>query len=82
MAQKTEKLMQNILYLSSEEENLGTEVERTYRNSPRLKDLAAGQQVLQITAIYNQSDDAVIKNIAITPEIGRYWKSKLWYARS
>ena len=73
MAQKLEKLMQNILYLSSEEENLGTEVEKTYRNSPRLKDLAARQQVLQdqLQSITNQMMQLSKETFAITPEIGR-----------
>ena len=39
--------MQNLLYLSSQEENLKSEVDEAYRNSPRLKSLAAQQQVLQ-----------------------------------
>ena len=41
MAQKFENLMQKMLYLSSQEENLKSEVENTYRNSPRLKKITA-----------------------------------------
>ena len=73
MAQKFEKLMQNMLYLSSQEENLKSDVERTYRNSPRLKELAAKQQVLQdqLQSITSQMITLSKETFAITPEIGK-----------
>jgi len=73
MAQKFENLMQNMLYLSSQEENLKSDVENTYRNSPRLKELAAKQQVLQdqLQSIINQMMALSKETFAITPEIGK-----------
>ncbi len=73
MAQKFENLMQNMLYLSSQEENLKSDVEKTYRNSPRLKDLAAKQQVLQdqLQSITSQLMALSRETFAITPEIGK-----------
>ena len=73
MAQKFENLMQNMLYLSSQEENLKSEVEKTYRNSPRLKELAAKQQVLQdqLQSITSQMMALSKETFAITPEIGK-----------
>ena len=73
MAQKFENLMLKMLYLSSQEENLKSEVEKTYRNSPRLKDLAARQQIMQdqLQSITNQMMELSKETFAITPEIGR-----------
>ena len=73
MAQKFENLMQKMLYLSSQEENLKSEVENTFRNSPRLKKMAAQQQVLQdqLQSITNQMMELSKETFAITPEIGR-----------
>ena len=73
MAKKFEKLMQNLLYLSSQEENLKSEVDEAYRNSPRLKSLAAQQQVLQdqLQSLTNQMLELSKETFAITPEIGR-----------
>ena len=73
MAKKFEKLMQKMLYLSAQEENLKFEVENTYRNSPRLKKIAAKQQVLQdqLQSITNQMMELSKETFAITPEIGR-----------
>ena len=73
MAQKFENLMQNMLYLSSQEENLKSDVEKTYRNSSRLKELAAKQQVLQdqLQSITSQMMALSKETFAITPEIGK-----------
>ena len=73
MAQKFENLMQNMLYLSSQEENLKSDVEKTYRNSPRLKELAAKQQILQdqLQSITSQMMALSKETFAITPEIGK-----------
>ena len=67
------QLMQKILYLSSQEENLKSETKNTYRNSPRLKKLAAKQQVLQdqLQSITNQMMELSKETFAITPTIGR-----------
>ena len=85
MAQKFENLMLKMLYLSSQEENLKSEVEKTYRNSPRLKDLAARQQIMQdqLQSITNQMMELSKETFAITPEIGRgIGESKPWNATS
>jgi len=73
MAQKFENLMQNMLYLSSQEENLKSKVEKTNRNSPRLKELAAKQQVLQdqLQSITSQMMALSKETFAITPIIGK-----------
>ena len=73
MTQKFEKLMQSMLYLSSQEEDLKTVVDKTYRNSPRLKSLAASQQILQdqLQSITNQMMELSKETFAITPEIGK-----------
>ena len=72
MAQKFENLMLKMLYLSSQEENLKSEVEKTYRNSPRLKDLAARQQIMQdqLQSITKQMMELSKETFAITPEMG------------
>jgi hypothetical protein len=73
MTEKFQALMQDMLYLSSQEEQLRTEVGSASRNSPRLRELAARQQVLQdqLQSMMNQMMDLSKETFAITPEIGR-----------
>ena len=73
MTEKFQALMQDMLYLSSQEEQLRSEVKSASRNSPRLREMAARQQVLQdqLQSIMNQMMDLSKKTFAITPEIGR-----------
>ena len=73
MTEKFQALMQDMLYLSSQEEQLRSEVKYASRNSPRLREMAARQQVLQdqLQSIMNQMMDLSKETFAITPEIGR-----------
>ncbi|MBA65243.1 MAG: hypothetical protein CMG55_05535 [Candidatus Marinimicrobia bacterium] len=73
MTEKFQKLMQDMLYLSSQEERLRSAVDQSYRNSPRLKELATHQQMLQdqLQAITNQMMELSKETFAITPEIGK-----------
>jgi hypothetical protein len=73
MTEKFQALMQDMLYLSSQEEQLRSEVKSASRNSPRLREMAARQQVLQdqLQSIMNQMMDLSKETFAITPEIGR-----------
>jgi len=73
MTEKFQALMQDLLYMSSQEEQLRQEVKTTTRTSPRLRDLAMRQQVLQdqLQSITNQMMELSKETFAITPEIGR-----------
>jgi len=73
MTEKFQALMQDMLYLSSEEERLRSDVKSASRNSPRLRELAARQQVLQdqLQSMMNQMVELSKETFAITPEIGR-----------
>jgi hypothetical protein len=73
MTEKFQALMQDMLYLSSQEEQLRSEVKSASRNSPRLREMAARQQILQdqLQSIMNQMMDLSRETFAITPEIGR-----------
>ena len=66
-------IMQDILYISSEEEQLRSDVKLASRNSPRLREFAARQQLLQdqLQSITNQMMELSKQTFAITPEIGR-----------
>ena len=73
MIEKFQGLMQNMLYLSSEEEKLRDDVKQSSRNSPRLRELASRQQLLQdqLQSITKQMMELSNETFAITPEIGR-----------
>ena len=73
MTEKFQALMQDMLYLSSQEEQLRSEVKSASRNSPRLREFAARQQVLQdqLQSIMNQMMELSRETFAITPDIGR-----------
>ena len=73
MIEKFQGLMQDMLYLSSEEEKLRNDVKQSSRNSPRLRELASRQQLLQdqLQSITNQMMELSNETFAITPEIGR-----------
>ena len=73
MTEKFQKLMKDMLYLSSQEEQLKNKVDQTNRNSPRLKEFAAQQQILQdqLQTITNQMVQLSKETFAITPEIGK-----------
>ena len=73
MTEQFQALMQDVLYLSSQEEQLRSEVKSASRNSPRLREFAARQQLLQdqLQSIMNQMMELSKQTFAITPEIGR-----------
>ncbi len=73
MTEKFQSLMQDLLYLSSQEEQLRSEVKLASRNSPRLREFANRQQLLQdqLKSIMNQMVQLSNETFAITPEIGR-----------
>ncbi len=73
MMEKFQGLMQDMLYLSSEEEKLRNDVKQSSRNSPRLRELASRQQLLQdqLQSITRQMMELSNETFAITPEIGR-----------
>ena len=73
MTEKFQALMQDMLYLSSQEEQLRSDVKQVSRNSPRLREFASHQQLLQdqLQSITNQMMDLSKETFAITPEIGR-----------
>ncbi len=73
MTEKFQALMQDILYLSSQEEQLKSEVNQSSRNSPRLREFAGRQQLLQdqLQSIANEMIKLSNETFAITPDIGR-----------
>ena len=73
MAEQFQKIMSDILYLSSQEEHLRSEVKQVPRNSPRLRELAQRQQLLQdqLQSISKQMLELSKETFAMTPEIGK-----------
>ena len=73
MTEKFEKLMRDILFLSKQEEELRSDVKSASRTSPRLRNMAAKQQLLQdqLKQIMNQMMDLSRKTFAITPMMGK-----------
>ena len=73
MTENFQGLMQDMLYLSAQEEQLQMEVKKASRNSPRLRELASRQQLLQdqLQSITTQMLELSKKTFAITPDIGR-----------
>ena len=73
MVKKFQETIRDLLYLSSQEEQLKTNVKTTSRNSPRLRDFAVQQQVLQdqLKSIMSQMMDLSKQTFAITPDIGQ-----------
>ena len=73
MTENFQGLMQDMLYLSAQEEQLQMDVKKASRNSPRLRDLASRQQLLQdqLQSITTQMLELSKKTFAITPDIGR-----------
>ncbi|MFL2983570.1 MAG: DUF4175 family protein [Candidatus Neomarinimicrobiota bacterium] len=70
---KFQDLLQNILYLSSQQEQLKNNVKQTSRNSPRLRELARKQQLLQdqLQSMTQKMYDLSNETFAITPDISR-----------
>ncbi len=73
MTEKFQALIQDVLYLSSQEEKLRSEVSSASRNSPRLRELAAKQQLLQdqLKSMMAQMMELSKETFAMTPDIGR-----------
>ena len=73
MSEQFQKIMNDLLYLSSQEEYLRSEVKQTQRNSPRLRELAQRQQLLQdqLQSVTKQMLELSKETFAMTPEIGK-----------
>ncbi len=73
MISKFQKVMRDIIYLSSQEEGLKNNTQNLPSNSPQLRDLAVKQQVLQdqLKSIISQLIDLSKETFAITPDIGK-----------
>ncbi len=73
MVEKFQKVIQDLLYLSGEEEQLRDELASTSRNSPRLRNFAVQQQMLQdqLKFIMDQMMELSKETFAVTPNIGR-----------
>ena len=73
MLEKFQDLLQNMLYLSSQEEQLRNDTKLASRNSPRLREFAQRQQILQdqLGSITRKMLDLSNETFAITPDIGR-----------
>lgn len=73
MTEKFQKIIQDILLLSSKEEKLSNSLNKVNRNSPRLRELAAKQQMLQdqLKSITSKMIELSKETFAITPAVGR-----------
>ncbi len=73
LIEKFQALLQDIIYLSSQEEQLNKETKNISRNSPRIREFAQKQQLLQdqLQSIAQTMTDLSNETFAITPEIGR-----------
>ena len=73
MIDKFQDLLQDVLYLSSQEEQLKSETKQASRNSPRVRELAQRQQLLQdqLNSVTNKMLKLSNETFAITPDIGR-----------
>ena len=70
---RLQDLLQSMLYLSSQEEQLKNDVDQASRNSPRLREFARRQQVLQdqLQSMTEKMLQLSNETFAITPDIGR-----------
>ena len=73
ISKKFEKIIQDLLYLSSQEEYLRQNLNNIPKNSPRVKELAAYQQLLQdqLQSVTRKIIELSKETFSITPEIGR-----------
>mgnify|MGYP001279152729 CR=1 FL=1 len=73
MAEKLEKIMRDILFLSKEQEQLRDQTLSLSRNSSILKEMASKQQVIQdqLNQTINQMIDLSKETFSITPQIGK-----------
>ncbi len=73
LMEKFQMLLQDMIYLSSQEEQLKEDTKILSRNSPRLREYAQRQQLLQdqLKSITQTMSNLSNETFAITPEIGR-----------
>ena len=73
MSKKFQVLMQDMLYLSSQEESLKSDVSSSSRNSPKLREFAYRQQLLQdqLQSITSKMIELSKETFSITPKMGR-----------
>ena len=73
MIEKFQNILQDMLYLSSQEEELINSVSQVSRNSPRLRDYAREQQLIQdqLQSVTKEMLKLSNETFAITPDIGR-----------
>tara|TARA_B100000886_G_scaffold330020_1_gene280018 strand:- start:2138 stop:5548 length:3411 start_codon:yes stop_codon:yes gene_type:complete len=73
MVKKFQNILQDVLYLSAQEEELINSVNQLSRNSPRLRDYARKQQLIQdqLNRVTQKMLQLSSETFAITPDIGR-----------
>ncbi len=73
MAEKLEKIMRDVLFLSKEQEKLREETASLSRNSSMLKETANKQQIIQdqLNRTINQIIELSKETFSITPQIGK-----------
>ena len=73
MVEKFQNMLQDVLYLSTQEEELINSVNQLSRNSPRLRDYARKQQLIQdqLNRVTQKMLQLSSETFAITPDIGR-----------
>ena len=73
MAEKLEKVMRDILFLSKKQEQLRQETMSLSRNSSMLKEMANKQQIIQdqLNNTINQMIDLSKETFSVTPQIGK-----------
>jgi len=73
MVKKFQNMLQDVLYLSAQEEELINSVNQLSRNSPRLRDYARKQQLIQdqLNRVTQKMLQLSSETFAITPDIGR-----------
>tara|TARA_Y100001970_G_scaffold90730_1_gene114446 strand:- start:6840 stop:10256 length:3417 start_codon:yes stop_codon:yes gene_type:complete len=73
MAEKLEKIMRDVLFLSKKQEQLREETLSLSRNSSMLKEMANRQQIIQdqLNQTINQMIDLSKETFSITPQIGK-----------
>ena len=73
MAEKLEKIMRDVLFLSKEQEKLREETLSLSRNSSMLKAMATKQQIIQdqLNQTIKQMIDLSKETFSVTPQIGK-----------
>ena len=73
MSGRFQAILQDLLYLSSQEEELQSQIKSSSRNSPRLREFASRQQLLQdqLQSITQKMLELSKETFSITPQIGR-----------